>query len=82
MPRKSIFFDILRISIHQVIMQRRRYLGVILAVALGTAGFIVIITMGRDVKKTLNRDLDLLGGVNLIKAYVDLDTEHKHSKIQ
>ncbi len=82
MPRKQIFLDILRISIHQVIMQRRRYLGVILAVALGTAGFIAIVTMGRDVKKTLNRDLDLLGGVNLIKAYVDLETEHKHSKIQ
>ena len=80
MPRKSIFFDILRISIHQVIMQRRRYLGVILAVALGTAGFIVIITMGTDVKKTLNRDLDLLGGATLIQAF--LDTGHKYSKIQ
>ena len=80
MPRKTIFFDILRISIHQVIMQRRRYLGVILAVALGTAGFIVIITMGRDVKKTLNRDLDLLGGATLIQAY--LDAGHKYSKIQ
>jgi putative ABC transport system permease protein len=80
MARKSIFFDILRISIHQVIMQRRRYLGVILAVALGTAGFIAIITMGRDVKKTLNRDLDLLGGANLIRAY--LDAGHKYSKMQ
>ncbi|MGA2937044.1 MAG: ABC transporter permease [Syntrophobacteraceae bacterium] len=80
MTRKSIFFDILRISIHQVIMQRRRYLGVILAVALGTAGFIAIVTMGRDVKKTLNRDLDLLGGANLIMAY--LDAGHKYSKMQ
>jgi putative ABC transport system permease protein len=80
MPRKPIFFDILRISIHQVIMQRRRYLGVILAVALGTAGFIVIITMGTDVKKDLNRDLDLLGGATLIRAY--LDAGHKYSKIQ
>ncbi len=80
MPRKSIFFDILRISIHQVIMQRRRYLGVILAVALGTAGFIVIVTMGTDVKKTLNRDLDLLGGATLIHAY--LDDGHKYSKTQ
>ena len=80
MPRKSIFFDILRISIHQVIMQRRRYLGVILAVALGTSGFIAIITMGRDVKRTLNRDLDLLGGATLIRAY--LDAGHKYSKMQ
>ncbi len=82
MPRKSIFFDILRISIHQVIMQRRRYLGVILAVALGTAGFIVIITMGSDVKKTLNQDLDLLGGATLIKVSMDLETEQKFYKIQ
>ncbi len=80
MPRKHIFLDILRISVHQVIAQRRRYMGVILAVALGTAGLIAIITMGRDVKKTLNRDLDLLGGATLIKAY--LDAGHKYSKIQ
>ncbi len=80
MPRKSIFFDIMRISIHQVIVQRRRYLGVILAVAMGTAGFIAIVTMGRDVKRTLNRDLDLLGGATLIMAY--LDAGHKYSKMQ
>jgi putative ABC transport system permease protein len=80
MPRKQIFLDILRISMHQVIMQRRRYLGVLLAIALGTAGFIVIVTMGRDVKKTLNQDLDLLGGVTQIRAF--LEPGHNHSKIE
>jgi putative ABC transport system permease protein len=81
MPRKSIFFDIVRISLYQVYCQRRRYLGVVLAIALGTAGFIVIATMGRDVKKNLNADLDLLGGATLIRAYLDpyLPT-HKYSK--
>ena len=36
--------------------------------------------MGTDVKKTLNRDLDLLGGATLIHAF--LDHGHKYSKIQ
>jgi len=83
MPRKSIFFDIVRISIRQVLSQRRRYIAVILAIALGTAGFIVIITMGRDVKKNLNRDLDLLGRATLIRAYLDpYLPSHKYTKIQ
>jgi putative ABC transport system permease protein len=80
MPRKQIFLDILRISVHQVIAHRMRYLGVILAIALGTAGFIAIINLGSDVKKTINGDLELLGGATLIKAY--LDAGYKHSKVQ
>ena len=32
------------------------------------AGFIVIITMGNDLKKNFNNDLDLLGGATIIKA--------------
>ena len=40
----------------------------ILSVTLGTAGLIVIVTMGRDVKTKLNRDLDLLGGATRIKV--------------
>jgi putative ABC transport system permease protein len=62
------FDDLLRISFRQVIRQRRRNLAVALAIALGTAGFIVIITMGRDVKVNFNRDLDLLGGATLVKV--------------
>ena len=41
----------------------------VLAIAFGTAGMIAILTMGQEVKKTLNRDLDLLGGATLIKVY-------------
>lgn len=48
--------------------QMRRYLGVVLAITVGTAGFIVVITMGQEVKKTLNTDLDLLGGATLVKV--------------
>ena len=59
----------MRISARQVIRQHKRYLGVVLAIALGTAGFIVIVTMGREVKTNLNKDLDLLGGATIVKVY-------------
>ncbi len=60
--------EILRLSIREVFRQRRRYFGVMLAIALGTAGLIVVITVGRDVKANLNNDLDLLGGATRIKV--------------
>jgi putative ABC transport system permease protein len=63
------FADLLHISIRQAFWQRKRYAGVLLAIAFGTLGFIVVNTMGRDVKRNLNRDLDLLGGATLIKVY-------------
>lgn len=63
--------DLLCVSVRQVIRHRRRYLGVVLAIALGVAGFITIVTMGREVKKNFNEDLDLIGGVTVIKVYFD-----------
>jgi putative ABC transport system permease protein len=63
--------DLLTISVRQVIRHRRRYLGVVLAIALGVAGFITIITMGREVKRNFNEDLDLIGGVTVIRIYFD-----------
>lgn len=53
--------------------QRRRYLGVGLIIALGTAGLILIITVGGEVKSKFNQDLDLLGGATLIKVVFDAD---------
>lgn len=58
--------DLLRLSVRQVLRHRHRYLGVFLAIALGTAGFITIITMGRELKEKFNQDLDLIGGVTII----------------
>jgi putative ABC transport system permease protein len=63
--------DLLRVSIRQLLRHRRRYWGVMLAIALGTAGFITIITMGRDLKQNFNRDLELLGRATLIKVYFE-----------
>ncbi len=63
--------DLLTISVRQVVRHRRRYLGVVLAIALGVAGFINIITMSREVKRNFNEDLDLIGGVTIIRIYFD-----------
>ncbi len=63
--------DLLRISFREVVRKRRRYIGVMASIALGTAGFITIVTMGRDLKANFNNDLDLLGGVTIIAAHFD-----------
>lgn len=40
----------------------------LVAVALGTASLITILTLGDEVKRNINRDLNLLGGATLIKV--------------
>lgn len=65
------FQDLLTVSVRQVFRHRRRYLGVVLAIALGVAGFINILTMSREVKKNFNEDLDLIGGVTVIRISFD-----------
>lgn len=49
-----------------------------LAIALGTAGFITIITMGRDLKENFNRDLELLGRATVIKIYFENRPAYQH----
>jgi putative ABC transport system permease protein len=53
------------------VRHRRRYLGVVLAIALGVAGFINVVAMSREVKKNFNEDLDLIGAVTVIRVYFD-----------
>jgi putative ABC transport system permease protein len=65
------FGDLIRISFREVLRKRRRYIGVMAAIALGTAGLITIVTMGRDLKANFNNDLDLLGGATIIAAHFD-----------
>lgn len=72
-------FDLLRVSLRQVIRQRRRYLGIILAISLGTCGFILVLTVGQDVKRNLNRDLDLLGGSTRIRVNFEEDYSNRAS---
>ena len=63
--------DLIRVSMRQVIRHRRRYMGVVLAIALGVAGFLNIVTMSREVKKNFNENLDLIGGVTVLRIYFD-----------
>ena len=72
------FDDLLRVSLRQVFRQRRRNLGVVLAIALGTAGLVVVITTGQDVKENINNDLELLGGATRIKLTFD-EHQQKYS---
>lgn len=71
------FFDLLRVSLRQVVRHRRRYLGIILAISLGTCGFILVLTVGQDVKRNLNRDLDLLGGSTRIRVNFEEDYSNR-----
>ena len=66
-------FDLLRMSMHQAFRRRKRYIGVIAAIILGTGGFVLIITESEDVKNNINKDLELLGGATVIKSYFDYD---------
>jgi putative ABC transport system permease protein len=63
--------DLIRVSMRQVMRYRRRYIGVVLAIALGVAGFLNIVTMSREVKRNFNENLDLIGGVTIIRIYFD-----------
>ncbi|MCX5891967.1 MAG: ABC transporter permease, partial [Deltaproteobacteria bacterium] len=71
------FNDLMRVSVRQVVRHRRRYLGVVLAIALGVAGFINILTMTREVKRNFNEDLDLIGGVTVIRVYFDNNRSYR-----
>lgn len=65
------FNDLVRVSLRQVVRHRRRYIGVVLAIAIGVAGFISIITMGQDVKRNFNEDLTFIGGVTIIRTVLE-----------
>ncbi len=68
--------DLLRVSGRQVMRQRLRYIGVLVSIALGTGGVIVILTMGRIIKQNLDNDLTMIGGATIIQLFFD----HKLSR--
>ena len=65
--------DLWRISAREVWRRRRRTGGVALGLMIGTLAFVVILTMGRDVRDHIYRDLDLLGGATMVKARLARD---------
>jgi len=60
-----------------VLRNRRRYKAVIAAIAFGTAGFIIVRSMGDSVEGSVGKHLELLGEATVMTAYWD-DTDTYH----
>lgn len=65
--------DLFRISSRQVLRQYRKNLGVIVTIILGSAGLIVMITMGRSVEQNISNDLELIGNATRLTAVLKTD---------
>ncbi|AGF78538.1 ABC-type antimicrobial peptide transport system, permease component [Desulfocapsa sulfexigens DSM 10523] len=59
--------DLIRISSRQVLRQYRKNIGVIVTIILGTAGFIIMITMGRSIEENISHDLEIIGNATRIR---------------
>jgi putative ABC transport system permease protein len=60
--------DLVRISIRQIVRNRRRYKSAIIGTTLGIAGLIAVMTTGDSVESVLGRNLEILGAATIIKA--------------
>ncbi|AFM24292.1 ABC transporter permease [Desulfomonile tiedjei] len=67
--------DLMTMCWRLVLRNRRRYKAVIAGIAFGTAGFILIQTMGDSVEKKMGEHLELLGEATVIKAEYKNDLE-------
>lgn len=61
--------DLFRVSLRQVI--RQRSYGVIFSIALGITAFIALSVLGREIRYNIGQDMVLMGGVNVVRAYMD-----------
>ena len=61
--------DLVRISLRQVL--RQRSYGVIFSIALGIMAFITLSVLGREIRYNIGQDMVLLGGVNIIRIFLD-----------
>jgi putative ABC transport system permease protein len=60
--------DLFRISCKQVLRQYRKNIGVVLAIVLGTAGLIIILTMGKSVEENISRNLEIIGNATRLRV--------------
>lgn len=65
--------DLFRVSVRQVV--RQKSIGVILSIALGITAFISLSVLGREIRYNIGQDMVLMGGVNVIRVYMD-DTQY------
>ena len=70
------FEDLITMCWRLVLRNRRRYKAVMAGIAFGTAGFIVIQTMGDSVEHKINANLELLGEATILKAYWDEEEQY------
>jgi putative ABC transport system permease protein len=61
--------DLVRISLRQVL--RQRSYGVVFSIALGIMAFIALAVLGREMRYNIGQDMVLLGGVNVIRVFLD-----------
>ncbi len=54
--------------LRRVVRNRRRYKAVLASIAFGTAGFIIVQTMGNSVEKKMGEQLELLGEATVMRA--------------
>ncbi len=63
--------DLLLVSLRRILRNRRRYLLVFASIFFGVSVLIVVLTMTREVKQTVNNDLALIGRANIVKLFFD-----------
>ncbi len=59
--------DLIRISSRQLFRQYRKNIGVMVTIILGTAGLIVMITMGRSIENNISSDLEIIGNATRLR---------------
>lgn len=69
-------YDLATMCWRLVLRNRRRYKAVLAGIAFGTAGFIVIQTIGDSVEKKLGENLEILGEATVMKAHWDLEENY------
>ncbi|MBI4964707.1 MAG: ABC transporter permease [Desulfomonile tiedjei] len=63
-----------------VLRNRRRYKAVLAAIAFGTAGFIIVRTMGDSVERRVAENLELLGEATVMRAHWDNNDNYHPGK--
>ena len=70
------FDDLITMCWRLVLRNRRRYKAVMAGIALGTAGFIIMQTLGDSVERKMGDNLELLGEATILKAEWDNDESY------
>ena len=73
----SVFVDMLALSQRMVFRNRRRYKFAVFAIALGVAGFIILLNVSDAIDQEIGRHLLVLGGATIIDVERhDFDSHH------